>query len=387
MKNCGRGVKAPNFGRLRGQKLLLTAAVGAALAVPIKAAYGQASTTTVITCSPNNQILPGVCGTTSTTFGANTGNIVSRDVAGQVESEIEDIRTQREKQYSAPLYTKAPPQESGIQAAAWGTGSYEHNRQTGTFNGADIASTTHTWGGIGGIDFTSRIPSDAYVVWGFFGGEKDAFISVPTGATATTRAAVAGAYLFYLKDNFTADLTYTAAWMRNSGTNVTTSTTESVSGGTLTAVSTSSAIGTVAMMDSFEGNLRYKFSLDNNWWIEPFGGAVWTYQVESAGFENIGTLKLQGGARLGTSFMWGSAKVEPALTAFAYSDVSITGGFVPGGPPIENDQGQVWGKGVGRLNFIWSKNFESFIEGSIFGTRGLENVVAYSGALGIRFKF
>ena len=168
-------------------------------------------------------------------------------------------------------------------------------------------------------------------MWGFFGGEKDAFISVPTGATATTRAAVAGAYLFYLKDNFTADLTYTAAWMRNSGTNVTTSTTESVSGGTLTAVSTSSAIGTVVMMDSFEGNLRYKFNLDNNWWVEPFGGAVWTYQLESMGFENIGTLKLQGGARLGTSFMWGSTKVEPTLTAFAYSDVSITGGFVPGG--------------------------------------------------------
>jgi hypothetical protein len=175
--------------------------------------------------------------------------------------------------------------------------------------------------------------------------------------------------------------------MRNSGTNVTSSTTESVNGGTLTAVSTSSAAGTVVMMDSFEGNLRYKFNLDNNWWIEPFGGAVWTYQVESMGFENIGALKLQGGARLGTSFMWGSTKVEPTLTAFAYSDVSITGGSVPGGPPIENDQGQVWGKGVGRINFIWSKNFESFIEGSIFGTSGLENVVAYSGTLGIRLKF
>jgi hypothetical protein len=85
--------------------------------------------------------------------------------------------------------------------------------------------------------------------------------------------------------------------------------------------------------------------------------------------------------------MWRSTKVEPTLTAFAYSDILITGGFVPGGPAIENDQGQVWGKGVGRLNFIWSKNFESFIEGSIFGTSGLENVVAYSGTLGIRLKF
>jgi hypothetical protein len=202
------------------QKLLLIVALGAALAVPIKHVYGQASTTTVITCGPNNQILPGVCGTTATTFGANTGNSVSRDVAGQVDSEIEDIRTQKEKQYRAALYTKAPPQESGVQVAAWGTGSYEHDRQTGTFNGGDIASTIHTWGGIGGVDFTSRIPSDAYVVLGFFGGEKDAFISVPTGATATTRAAAAGAYLFYLKDNFTADLTYTAAWMRNSECNI-----------------------------------------------------------------------------------------------------------------------------------------------------------------------
>jgi Autotransporter beta-domain len=387
MQNSGEGANTTNLGQLCRQKLLLIVALGAAVTVPIKHVYGQASTTTVITCGPNNQILPGVCGTTSTAFGANTGNIVSRDVSGQVDSEIEDIRTQKEKQYGAALYTKAPPQESGVQVAAWGTGSYEHDRQTGTFNGADIASTIHNWGGIGGVDFTGKIPSDAYVVWGFFAGEKDAFISVPTGATATTRAAVAGAYLFYLKDNFTADLTYTAAWMRNSGTNVTSSITESVNGGTLTAVSTSSAVGSVVMMDSFEGNLRYKFNLDNNWWIEPFGGAVWTYQVETMGFENIGTLKLQGGARVGTSFTWGSTRVEPTLTAFAFSDVSITGGFVPGGPPIENDRGQLWGKGVGRINFIWSKEFESFIEASIFGTGGLENVVAYSGTLGIRLKF
>jgi hypothetical protein len=199
MKNCGEGVKARNLAG--SQKLLFIVALGATLAVPVKYANGQASTTTVITCSPNNQILPGVCGTTSTTFGANTGNIVSRDVAGQVESEIEDIRTQREKRYSPPLYTKAPPQGSGIDVAVWGNGSYEHSRQTGTFNGTDIGNTNHSWGGLGGIDFTSRIPSDAYLVWGFFGGEKDTFISVPTGATATTRATVAGAYLFYLKDN------------------------------------------------------------------------------------------------------------------------------------------------------------------------------------------
>lgn len=99
------------------------------------------------------------------------------------------------------------------------------------------------------------------------------------------------------------------------------------------------------------------------------------------------TLRVQGGAKAGTSFMWGSVRVDPTFTALAYSNVSVTGGYVPGGPPTETDEGQLWGKGVANLNFVWSDHFESSIEGSVFGTRGLENVIAYSGTLGIRYKF
>jgi hypothetical protein len=234
-----------------------------------------------------------------------------------------------------------------------------------------------------------KLPSEAYFVLGFFGGEKDTFISVPTGATGTTRAPNAGAYAFYLNGNFTVDFTYSTAWMSNSGTSVTVTTPIANPGGTaaVTSTSTSTAAGTVVMMDNYEGNVHYKFNFENNWWLEPYAGVAFTYNIESMGLQDMQTLKVQGGAKTGTSFMWGDVTVLPTFTGLLYSDVSVTGGFVSGGPPTETDQGQLWGKGIGRLTFDWTKNFESSIEGAVYGTRGLENIIAYSGTLEIKYNF
>ena len=297
------------------QRSLLLVALGLATSFPVNYANAGASTTTSFTCT-GPLPLPGICGTTSTSLGANTDTDASNGITSQVEADIENIRVQRVKKYTSPILTKAQqaPTESSIQVTTWVDGSYVHNLQTGTFNGANIGSISRTGSGIGGADFTMKLPSDAYVGVGFFGGDSDTYISVPTGATATTIAPTAGTYLFYLNGNFTADFTYSTAWMSNSGTNVTSASTFVIGPNTVTATATSTAKSTVVGMDNYEGNVHYKFNLENNWWIEPYVGLAFTYNIESMALLDMQTLKVQGGAKAGTSFMWGDVTVQPTFT-------------------------------------------------------------------------
>jgi Autotransporter beta-domain len=346
--------------------------------------------------------LPSICNTTVISLGANTGNIISRDIASEIEQDIEELQAQKTKRDcdrdsngncrdARPLhlsyYTKAsPPPQWTINMAVWANAGYDHSNQTGIFNGSNIGSTSHTWGGIGGIDFTMKLRSNDYFVFGFFGGEKDSFVMVPTGATGTTTAPTAGAYAFYLTGPFTADFTYASGWFNNSGNIISSTRIATIGATTVTARSSATALAAVSTMDYYEGNARYKFNFDNNWWLEPYTGLAWTDNIESMGLEDMKTLRVQGGAKAGTNFTWGNARIEPTFTAVVYSDVSVTGGFIPGGPPTSTDQGQVWTKGVARLNFVWSTNLESAIEGSVYGTRGTENIVSYSGLLELRYK-
>lgn len=380
------------MGRAFWQKSLLLVALGLTACFSANDADAQARTTTHYTCGLGPVI--DICDTTATTGGANTGYIASRDISSQIETDVEKIREQKAEKKEAKkkgqaIITKAPPAppETSVEVSAWADGSYTHSSQTGTFNGADIGSNSRTWGGIGGVDFTIKTAAEEYFLVGFFGGENETHLSVPTSATTNVTAPTAGAYGVYLNGNFTADFTYTTAWMKNSGNDVASVTTFTNGATQVTATSTSTALATVTGMDSFEGNLRYRYNLDNNWWVEPFAGLAFTYDIESMGLEDMKIVKVQGGAKAGTSFTWGDVTVLPTFTAMIFSDVSVTGGFVPGGPPTETDQGQLWGEGAARLTFDWSKNFESSIEGAVYGTGGLENIIAYSGTLELKYKF
>jgi hypothetical protein len=71
----------------------------------------------------------------------------------------------------------------------------------------------------------------------------------------------------------------------------------------------------------------------------------------------------------------------------AYSDVEIRGGTVAaaaGGALVPTDEGKVFGQGLAKLNFIWSSNVSSYIEGEV---RGREGVLGTAGRLGLRYTF
>jgi hypothetical protein len=281
---------------------------------------------------------------------------------------------------------KAKAIDYGLQTNLWGQGSAGGEVQSGTFNGSDIGSVTRTFDGIAGVDFTRTLASGGTLTYGFLGGDSYSLSSVPTGATSTTKTVTAGLYLVYALGNFSADLNYSSSWMNNGGKDITSVTAVPFGNGQAVTTTTSTARGTVTMAQDYDANVHYRYDLSNNWWLEPTAGLSYVHSVETEGVSDMNVVQLKAGTSAGTSFMWGNTKVEPTFTALAYSDVSVTGGTV-GGTPISNDQGQLWGKGAAKLNYVWTKNFSSAISGEVYGTRGTETIIGYKGLFEMKYAW
>src|SRR4051812_6421744 len=102
-------------------------------------------------------------------------------------------------------------------------------------------------------------------------------------------------------------------------------------------------------------------------------------EVHSAGITTSTTL-LQGGARAGTE--WTTAynvRVQPVITGLLYSnvDVSQVGGAI-------TDEGQLWGKINGKLNFVFSERSSAYVEAEARGTSGDVETSGYAVRIGVR---
>jgi hypothetical protein len=431
------------------RNLFLTAAVGFAALYPVghaNAGGGTNATATTTVCKPNTSIEGGGLNCVTTTSSTTTPGPNSTAIEGGVQADIEDIREQKRKKYRAKYramlgyapeatdnahngvlrYTTSDTKvvdpfaslgalgyastkdskiatkksdaeeeaaEPDLESAVWTHGAFEHENQTGTFNGSDISLKTRSWSGLAGADWTWTLPSETYATFGVFGGQSTTYLAAPSGASATINGPTAGLYLMYfLGDYFSADVTYTHAWMINNNNNVTAVANSYVPTGgggyvASTSIATTTALATATNMDHLEGNVNYRFNLANDWWLEPTFQASYLYLTESQGNQDEQIVHLQGGLRVGTSFTWGDVKIEPQLTGLVMSDVLVAGGGPIGGPAIETDQGQIWGKGIGKVNFNWTKSFSTSVEGQVYGTGGIENTIGYKVALEARYKW
>ncbi len=129
-----------------------------------------------------------------------------------------------------------------------------------------------------------------------------------------------------------------------------------------------------------------------HWWLEPTLGAshtriVWSDAAQAIGFENGTTIRIQGGVRLGTTYTWGNVQVEPTLTGLAYADVVVRGGTIAqaaGGAVVPTDEGKVFGQGIGKLNFLWTTAFSTYVEAEV---RGRTGVFGAAGRVGARYTW
>ena len=154
--------------------------------------------------------------------------------------------------------------------------------------------------------------------------------------------------------------------------------------------------GTFSLINTtLGGNLNYRFFVYPNFWIEPTVGALYTLSMYGSNAADFGLadgelVRVQGGARVGSSFLINNILVTPTLTGLAYSDVLVRGGFVPGAAFLASniladaDEGQVRGRGVLAFNFDFGQGVSSFILGEARGGTGLFGA---GGRAGVRVQW
>jgi hypothetical protein len=271
-----------------------------------------------------------------------------------------------------PLLTKAPPPAS--PPLIWGfttTGSVDSQRSS---VGGGTSAVANTEAGVGSIDVTKI---------GIF-GPKDALNILLLGSdTFTSSGGVNtstpgfGLATTYINGGLSLDFIFNSGFSH----------TDASASGLVSASDTTAY--------SYSGDFNYRYDYANGWWLEPTVGATYS-ESYTAGTFGGHVWTVQGGARFGTEFLMANGvKVQPTFTALAYSNIFESGSaFEQVGGANANqvvggglDQGQLWGKGALKFNFIFSPNFSSYIEGNVRGTNGNLTAVGYGGQMGLRWTW
>ena len=255
----------------------------------------------------------------------------------------------------AAMPTKAPPMAAPMPSYIYGL------NLTGSVDSGHAAGTTSTTVGVTGAVDVTRI--------GIF-NTADAFTVIFTGSGLWTRAAgthsdtdVAAGTVAYTNGGFSIDFTVDPNW--------------------------TSAAGMKTSGVAYNPNVHYKFDLANAWFIEPYVGLTFSEAyLDSFGAETGHSTEVEGGARIGTETVWNGTRVQPSLTGALFSMVDESGtaaaigaggGAVGlGNPPT----GVVGGKGSGKLNFLWTDHFSSFIEAHGSDIAGISDI---GGQVGLRW--
>jgi hypothetical protein len=278
-----------------------------------------------------------------------------------------------------------------------------------------VSSRTGTIGFQVGADITARgvlVPGDG-VIFGGFGGYVSSHLSLsafaassnptlaPTG-TSTTSANLSGAttglYATYFNGPVSTDFVLKVDALT---LNETFTDTLAFAPGLRDFfnpfnIGTSSSGSTSLLNATVAGNLNYRFDLTPNYWIEPTVGAQYTLTSYGVGATALGLadgslVMVQGGSRFGTrTLIADKVLMTTTLTGLAYSNVLVSGGFIPGvgfaGSNIlaKADQGQVRGRGVLAFNFDFGQGVKSFILGEVRGGQGLFGA---GGKAGVRLEW
>jgi hypothetical protein len=270
----------------------------------------------------------------------------------------------------AKMPTKASPLQTAVAAPYFivgfnVTGSGDSSRSTA----GGVTINTSSFAATGAVDVTKIgifTPSDALSV--VFTGSG--IWSRSTGVDSTT--SVGAGTIAYVNGGFSTDFTVVGNWTRTS-----------ITGGT---APDSSGV-------SYSPNVQYKFDLANGWFIEPTIGVSFTETfADNFGTKTGDSTELHGGARIGTEIMWNGIRVQPSVSGAVFTIVHQSGAGAttgPGGAPLAgsgstSQEGDVGGRGSGKLNFVWSNSFSSFIE--VHGS-GIANTTDIGGSGGLRWTF
>jgi Autotransporter beta-domain len=354
----------------------------------------------------------------------------------------------REKPKPAEVVRKEPPPPP-IEPVRYGTwiqvfGDYQKRDAAGPgilnccvvnnipFNGnqpnlaLNIDSRTSTVGFVAGADLTTQGLFSGFIA-GVTAGYTWSEMKLTTSATSIDQPAVGtgvshlratvsgptvGAYATYFSEGFSTDVAVKFDFLTvNETFNDLLATTQGQAGNNLPppAFVAISGAGSVNLLNSTVfGNLNYRFDLYPNFWVEPTVGFAYTHSSYGSGAAQLGLangnlVRLQGGARFGTSILLSNGVLmTPILTGLAYNDVVVQGGVLPGfafqfsgaasvNPLLQgnnllaqSDQGFMRGQGIFALNFDFGYGMSSFVQGDVYGGAHLFGA---GGRGGIRYQW
>jgi hypothetical protein len=277
----------------------------------------------------------------------------------------------------SPILIKAPqPEPSHFSYSAWTQGFVDYENRSGTFLGTDIGRNTFINGGLAGADVTVQgvtSASDAFVI-GLLTGDVQANIRNGDGSTAHVDGPSLGAYTAYVNGAFSADGTFKTDFFDLS---------DAASLGVIIPLRLNNYVAA--------GNVNYKQDF-GSWWVQPTAGAIYTRTVwdqasKSLGMDDGTDVRVQGGARLGSSFDWQGVHYSETLTLLAYDDVVISGGTLAvatGIPMAPTDEGKIFGQAIGRLDAQLTSNWSVNVEGEL---RGRADVYGIAGRVGVTCLF
>lgn len=254
--------------------------------------------------------------------------------------------------------------------AVWGQGYADKERRDSHVGFVD-GRRSHGGGFIGGIDATlyNVFGSQASMIVGVLTGYQQTHSrSVDTVTSSVFEGYTVGVYGVYSLHGFSIDANAKVDFVD--------------------VEQTSPALSYKADQRNFAtgGNLNYRFELAK-FWFEPTVGVIYTDSNWDSQRSNLDLkqFRVQGGARVGTSFKMGSVTVEPTLTALLYSDVMMAYQTQPASPI---DRGEVFQQAIGKLNFDLGKGLSSSVEGEVrHGTPHGAEVLGASGRVGVRYQW
>jgi hypothetical protein len=337
-----------------------------------------------------------------------------------------------EKPKPAAIVRKAPPLpiEPAVRFGTWAQvyGDFQKRDAAGpaTLNccivgitggkpnlALNMDSRTSTIGGVAGADLTSRglFSANDGFIGGVTAGYTSSEVKLNTSATqiptagittvvgtgvsnlnATVSGPTAGLYGTYFNAGFSGDVAVKFDFLRlNETFNDLLATTIAQN----PFVSFAGA-GSVNLLNStIVGNLNYRFDLYPNFWTEPTVGVQYTNSSYGSGAAQLGLangnlVRVQGGARFGTSTLFNGVLMTSTLTGLAYNDVVVEGGLVPvfafqgNNLLAQSDQGRMRGEGIFALNFDFGYGMSSFVLGDVYGGAHLFGA---GGRAGIRYQW
>ena len=268
-----------------------------------------------------------------------------------------------------------PAPAPGPKLGTWGTGYGDWETRRGNFELTDIGRTARTGGGIGGVDLTFRnitSATDAFVV-GVFGGAMSSRVTNNDGSVAQIDAPSTGVYAAYVNGGFSTDATFKVDFIDVSSRHP-------------------DIAETRLFMTNYSAaaNLNYKLEFDPSW-FEPTVGVlvsrnIWDADSAALGYTDGRGVRVQGGARFGTSWLWGAVRVEPTLMGLLYSDVTIDGGTLLNviTPLVPTDKGKLFASGSGKVNLDFGNGWSANVEGEVRGRTGVLGTAVRGG---LRYQF